>query len=37
MDLNFETDSWAVSAFRALDSHGKGYLYRSEILDPIYD
>lgn len=35
MDISFETDVWAISAFKALDSHGKGYLYKEEILAPI--
>lgn len=37
MDLTYESDAWAVSAFKSLDTHGKGYLYKQEILDPIYD
>lgn len=26
-----------ASVFKALDTHGKGYLYKGEILEPIYD
>lgn len=36
MESSFE-DAWAVSAFKALDTEAKGYLYKSEILGPIYD
>jgi hypothetical protein len=36
MPMN-EPDGWALTTFKALDTHGKGYLYKNEILEPIYD
>lgn len=32
-----ETDGWVSITFKALDTHGKGFLFKNEILEPIYD
>ena len=32
-----DTDSWSLTTFKALDTQGKGFLYKDEILEPIYD
>jgi hypothetical protein len=35
LDIQFE-EAWARSAFKALDTECKGYLYSHEILEPVY-
>ena len=37
MESSIETDSWALTAFKALDTDGKGFLYKEEIMLPIID
>ena len=37
MDTFFEADAWTASAFKSLDFHAKGYLYKGEILSLIID
>lgn len=36
MEIHYE-DVWAMSAFKALDTDLKGFLYKDEILGPIID
>lgn len=35
--ISVEYDAWAKTSFQALDTHGRGYLYKNEVLEPIID